>query len=250
MLNTPDHILVVIIAVVWPLYVAFFRFPRLRRAVAAGLPSARVRAYIETMLTQWSLAAIALMVWLRAARPTSDLGFSMLGGWQLWLGIALVVLALVILGVQARQVARDPELQNTLRHKLKVGGPILPTTPRELFLFHLIAVTAGICEELLYRGFLIWYLTQLFGLPGAVVGSSALFGLAHTYQGGRGIVQTGTVGLVFALVFVVTRTLWVPMLLHTLVDVNSGLLWYRFVLPGRAHTPAAAEPRDDTSREG
>ena len=56
------------------------------------------------------------------------------------------------------------------------------------------AVTAGVCEEILYRGFGITYVHWLW--PSAshlqlIVVTSAAFGIAHSYQGLRGVVLTG-----------------------------------------------------------
>ena len=49
--------------------------------------------------------------------------------------------------------------------------------------FAALCITAGICEELLFRGFLLWYLTELMPLPLAVIGTVALFVGVHVYQG-------------------------------------------------------------------
>jgi membrane protease YdiL (CAAX protease family) len=227
MLTPLDHILALIIVVAWPLYAALVQFPRLKRGVAAGIPGIRIRVYVQAIITQWVVATFALFIWSDAQRSVADLGFALVGGWRLLLGFVVLVTAIILLESQRRRVTTDRELQDSFRKKVETASPILPVDGKELFYFHLVSVTAGICEELLYRGFLIWYLTQIFGLAAAVVLSSVLFGMAHLYQGRKGILQTGVVGLVFALVYVATGSLWAPMLLHTLIDMNSGLLWYQ-----------------------
>jgi membrane protease YdiL (CAAX protease family) len=60
---------------------------------------------------------------------------------------------------------------------------MLPQTPREFAIYPIAAVAGSTCEELLYRGFLIGTLTPLMGTAGAVLVSSASFGLGHAYQG-------------------------------------------------------------------
>jgi membrane protease YdiL (CAAX protease family) len=93
--------------------------------------------------------------------------------------------------------------------------------------FLLLSLTAGVWEELLYRGFLVGFLEPRAGLLAAVVLSSAIFGLGHVYQGRRGILNTGLVGLVFAGLYALTRSLWWLMLAHALVDMAGGVVAFR-----------------------
>ena len=78
------------------------------------------------------------------------------------------------------------------------------------------------------RGFLTYFLTT--ALPDLSVWvvaavSSAMFGLAHAYQGGRGILQTGASGLAFAVLFVVSQSLLPAMVLHALGDLRAMFFW-------------------------
>jgi membrane protease YdiL (CAAX protease family) len=235
-----DHALVLFIALVWPLYAGLVQFPRLKRGIAAGVSGVRARTYARAILMQWTLAAYALVVWVVARRPAADLGFGAQREWQIGIGVVVIVVTGVLFEMQRRRVTTNADLQLEFRKKIEQAIPILPTDAKELFLYHLVSVTAGVCEELLYRGFLIWYITHGFGLVAAVVLSAVLFGFAHLYQGPKGVLQTGVVGLVLALVYVVSGALWAPMLLHALVDVSSGILWYQ--IRGRGAPDAVAAP--------
>ena len=104
---------------------------------------------------------------------------------------------------------------------------LIPRTPRETRLFNALSVTAGICEELIYRGYMIAYFGALFNTWIAVLVSSVIFGIAHAYQGRAGIIKTGVIGLVFAVLYVYTGSLWAPMVLHAFIDVSSGRLGRR-----------------------
>ena len=66
-------------------------------------------------------------------------------------------------------------------------------------------------------------------LPAAVVVAALLFGMAHAYQGSRGVLQTGLVGLGLAVLYVLSGSLWLPMALHAFVDLNSGLLAFSYL---------------------
>ena len=68
----------------------------------------------------------------------------------------------------------------------------------------------------------------------AVVLSSIAFGFGHMYQGKIGIVKTGGIGLALAGLYVLTGSLWAPMVLHAFVDVNSGFVGRKAM----SHAPA------------
>ena len=93
----------------------------------------------------------------------------------------------------------------------------------------ILSISAGVCEELLFRGYLIWYITEFSSMLLAIILSSLLFGLAHSYQGWKGVVQSGISGLVLAVIYVVTGSLWIPIALHIIGDTYSGMVgWIAF----------------------
>jgi len=96
---------------------------------------------------------------------------------------------------------------------------------RERLLFALVALSAGLCEEVVFRAWLLDVLHQL-GLSGLVlVGTaSAVFGLAHYYQGIVGIVVTGLLAVVFCGLYFVSGTLWVPIVIHAIVDLRAAVM--------------------------
>ncbi len=151
--------------------------------------------------------------------------------WPAWMSLLLLVLAPIFLLRQYRTIRNDPKQRQSLRDKLnKVeASEFLPRTEQEARLFILVSISAGICEELLFRGFLIWYFKVFSVTALAVVLSSVLFGMAHSYQGWKGGVQTGAIGLVLAFSYVLTGSLWIPILLHIMGDIHSGVLaWLAF----------------------
>ena len=93
-------------------------------------------------------------------------------------------------------------------------------------------VVAAFGEEFLYRGF---FMKRLAGVMGDTDRSwlisafliSALFGLAHLYQGLSGIITTGLIGLIFSLIFCRNRrNLVLAMLTHGFYDVIGITLIY------------------------
>ena len=89
----------------------------------------------------------------------------------------------MLLFLQVRGVQRDPDTREVVRAALEPVREYLPSSPEELRLFRVVSFSAGIGEELFYRGFLIWYLGQFVPPLWAVATSSLLFGLAHVVHG-------------------------------------------------------------------
>lgn len=108
-------------------------------------------------------------------------------------------------------------------------APLLPRTDEEAAHFRVLSVTAGICEEIVYRGYLIWYLAVFIGPWPAALAAGVLFGVLHLYQGTQGISRAGALGVVMALLYVGSGSLLWPMILHAAVDLNGGAIGRRVV---------------------
>jgi uncharacterized protein len=108
---------------------------------------------------------------------------------------------------------------------------LLPVSRQERAWWILLSITAGVCEEVLYRGFLLHYLCghlaggPAFGLMSAWLLSSLIFGLGHFYQGRLGMIQTTVAGMVFGMLAILSGNLALPILLHTLLDLRVLLLY-------------------------
>jgi uncharacterized protein len=101
-----------------------------------------------------------------------------------------------------------------------------------LFYLSVAWTTAAIGEELLFRGFLLHRIEAAFvgnraALALAILLQALAFGLAHLYQGPRGVFTAAMVGLVFGLIFVATkRDLVAVIIAHGLIDTISLIaLW-------------------------
>lgn len=104
----------------------------------------------------------------------------------------------------------------------------LPASALERRWFAALSITAGICEELLFRGFLLRYLhTSPFhlGLAWAALISAAAFGAHHLYQGVKGLVTTSIGALVFTAILLITGNLLAGIVLHAATDLCLLLYW-------------------------
>jgi membrane protease YdiL (CAAX protease family) len=227
-----DHALTFALAVILPAYAAW-DVPRLAQRVAADPVNARTRDYIWGMAISWGFTLALIAAWWWAARPISHLGLRLPdspGAW--WWTLAIGGVGIAVFAQQAYSVATSPDAQAKVRKQLESQPgvqTILPATPREARAFCAVAITAGICEELLYRGYLLWYLLSLW--PGrlaiAAAAAALIFGVGHAYQGVRGIVNTAIAGGIAMAVYLLTGSLLAPMLLHATLDLANGLTFYR-----------------------
>lgn len=222
-----DHLLVFLLVAVVPL-VAARRYRRLVRRVEAGAPGARLREYGRTILVQWAICLAVVTVWLSTGRPTGALGFVVPGGVRLAVGAGVTALGLAFLWSQWRAVrAMDEEERAKLADQMESVRHLMPRSADEAARFRVLSVTAGICEEIVYRGYLVWYLAAFVGPWPAAVVAGALFGVLHLYQGPAGILRTGVVGVVMALLYVGSGSLLWPVILHAAVDLNGGAVGRR-----------------------
>lgn len=118
----------------------------------------------------------------------------------------------------------SPFLQHLLGQFSANTNFLLPKGPAESFLWVAVSILAGVCEELVYRGYLQRQLWALSGsLPLAVGLQAAIFAVGHAYQGWRPAVITGIYGLAFGLLAAWRKSLLPGAIAHALIDVIGGL---------------------------
>lgn len=202
-------------------------------------PRARRSFYRRLLVLEWGLAAVVAVVMAAAPRvPVTALGLR----WpDRWPGPAtgaavLVVVVLALLSTRtlrggallhAQQEARRPGEGRHSEPPVHATLALLPRTRGERHLFTVVGLTAGICEEWLYRGFFLALLAALAGgLPtiALVLVAGAAFGLAHAYQGPVGMLTTGVLGGVLAALYLQTGSLLLPVLLHAAIDLRFLLV--------------------------
>jgi uncharacterized protein len=175
------------------------------------------------------LLAIVVLAWARATnKPWSTLGLAPPRSWARAIlgGIALgVVLKLVMKTIVMRLLGADSvnrEFQFLVGNTAALPGMIL-----------MIALVAGFGEEVFFRGFVFERFARWWGRGPvatllAIVGSAALFGLAHVAGHGRDtVIQATLVGLLYGAIYARTRSLWMLMFAHFAFDVLAVLIIYR-----------------------
>jgi len=233
--------LLLILAVVLPL-LGVWEYRRFLRMVREGRTDARVVAYTWTIAVQWTLTLAFLGWWRLSGGELAPLRLTLGIAGKQWIAVGAGLALAAGAVVQMVAVLRSPERLAQLRGQADDLLAIAPRTPAESRLFAALSCTAGICEELLYRGLLLAVMGAAVGLWPAVLLSTLVFGLGHAYQGGVGILKTAAVGLALALLAVGGGTLFLPMLVHAVIDLVNGPMLGRSAtsLQSEAETSAFA----------
>lgn len=236
-----DFVYVVFLVGVASLFEYYYFWPRLRARTAAGDPGARLWAYRRGIAGQWAFAAVLALMWIHYCRSVADLRLTPPVGWRLIASAVLVALMLAFVAYQLKSVFKlSLERRAAARPKLATVGFILPHTRSDHRWFLALSLTAGICEELLYRGYLVWFLTPWLGLAGAYFGVIVLFGVGHLYQGRNGATRATAAGAAMTGFVALTGWLIPAMIIHALVDAGSGTVGYLIL---RDEQQPALEPQ-------
>jgi membrane protease YdiL (CAAX protease family) len=198
------------------------RAPESFQAVASH--AAILRGYLISIAFEWGMAYWA---WVGVHWNGGQLRDLTGGRWANWRSLALdVAIAIPFWGLW--------ELTAKLMH-LAVDRVQMPTTAYqppagfvEVFLWILLSVSAGICEEIVFRG----YLQQQFrwatrSIVAAVLLQGAVFGLVHAYQGWKQVIVIVPLGILYGALVAWRRNLRASIIAHAWSDVFEG--WLRFL---------------------
>ena len=206
-------------------------------AIAALLVAAGLKGYTAFGSTLWLLAIGVVLVWWRGpgwrivgfARPRSiaqaaAIGVAVGAGYQ---GLSLMLLEPAIACVTGSA------LPDVSIFRAVIGDQ------RQLAISLLLSwTTAAFAEETVYRGWITTRVAELgrfskHAWMAAIVVSSIVFGLVHTYQGLSGMIATGLTGVVLGWLYLATgRNLWAPIIAHGVMDTSGLVMIYFGVYPG------------------
>ena len=189
----------------------------------------RLALYASTIAFQWF--AVAVVSWRAWAHgfTASQLGLIVHDRNRVLL--ASLVGGAAISALQWLNLRRVGKIPLASRGPLQaIAERILPQSTVELLPYLALAITAGLCEEFLYRGFAMAALAHV-GLQAwaVVLISSVFFGLAHSYQGRGGIIMTLIIGTILGSSRIAYDCLVPAIFWHSAVDVVAGTAGPRYL---------------------
>jgi membrane protease YdiL (CAAX protease family) len=183
----------------------------------------RVVLYSFMICFEWILFAY---VWFLGIRPTGHKLSEVIGGrWatarDVWrdIGAALVFWLIVAAFLLLAGLALGPNSDMN-----KVAQVIMPRDPLEMVVWVLLSISAGFCEEFVFRGYLQKQFLALTGSDAAAIaGQAIIFGAGHLYQGVKGVIIVTLYGALFGLLALVRKSIRPGMIQHALQDSAAGL---------------------------
>lgn len=184
------------------------------RALGAVALPARLSLYLQSAVSLWALAAITAIVARTGGITAAQLGLIVLplADVLLWTGGLTIAGVLLMLAAHRLGVRESATL-----------AALLPRTSAERLAFVGLSLTAGFCEELVFRGFLVPAIMP--AVDSAVVAAliaAAVFGLVHAYQGFAGAIRAAALGMLLALPLLLTGSILPAILAHAAIDLVGG----------------------------
>lgn len=180
--------------------------------------------FIPTMAMLWMIALAVVLAVLREKASLSSIG---LGKFKIsYLGYALVfivasniILALVQIFLETIGIGFSANIEE-----------ILKKAQEYIWWWLAVSITAAICEEVAFRGYVM---TRIKGLTGwgwsvPVLISSLAFATGHLYQGMGGFIVILIYGMMFAILYAVTKSIWPGILAHFIQDFSAVFLFKDF----------------------
>ena len=224
-MNLIDHLNVLIFTCLYPIYV-FFTYRKAKKDLIENKPGIRIADYKETIFWLWLLCLITITIWIFNDRMFNVLRLDFSFSWVVLISILLFFITPFLFVFLFRSIRNNDEKRESVKEKLNSvsANEFLPRTKKEFKWYVFLSISAGICEELLFRGFLIWYFETLTNIFLAIILSSILFGAAHSYQGFKGFIRSGFMGLLLALIVIWTDSLLIPIFIHIAGDIYGGII--------------------------
>jgi membrane protease YdiL (CAAX protease family) len=187
---------------------------------AAKLPS-KIPIYLQTLVYELLLF---VYVWLLGLRRKGVTIREIIGGkWARFEDFLIDVAAAFIFWVAVVTVLVT--LEAVLKFNgAKAAAVLLPLTVPEIFAFALLSITAGFCEEFVFRGyFQRQFLALTQSVPASVALQAVVFGAAHFYQGWKGVIVITIYGAMFGALAAIRKSLRPGMMQHMTQDTISGI---------------------------
>lgn len=189
-----------------------------------GKHSQAIPTYLVAIFMDW---ALLYYCWIGVHRRGGNVSTLSGGRWTSWKSVAVdlsialpfwVLWEAAALGVHRLLGASSAKTVDSL----------LPQSLIEILIWIATSITAGVCEEMAFRGYLQRQFHALSGsVVVAVLGQGLVFGLGHSYQGWKNTVVITVLGIMFGALAAWRKNLRANIVVHAWADVWEG--WLKFV---------------------
>jgi len=186
-----------------------------------GHRASAIPLYLSLIAAEWGLFRFVVMGGLR--RTGTRLRDLLGTRWRGWRDVVRDLLIALVSGVvwRAATIVAGRFLGPD---SAKGIDTLLPRGPAEITAWVLLSLSAGFCEEVVFRGYLQ---RQFHALTGsafiALVAQAIVFGVSHGYQGLRNVIAISIFALLFGGLASWRKSLAPGIILHAWTDIVGGL---------------------------
>ncbi len=194
-------------------------------------PELRSSFYIQGIVMQWLLfISVMAAMWIKS----DDW---MLIGWsmeRMLMGWSAIILLVLLSCVFYSFGSINTKIQHWVAQLYGHVAHYLPTDRRSYRWGVLLSVSAGICEEVIYRGYLFWQFSLWFDEWLAVMLVNLIFAMTHYSTGLKNALWSFVLGVLFSVIYLFTGDLWLSIVLHVWIDLMAITLY-----------PMSQQPKND-----
>jgi membrane protease YdiL (CAAX protease family) len=184
-----------------------------------------IQIYLTALVMDWLLLYFC---WAGVHRHGGNLWDLAGGRWRSWSEVFSDLAVVVPFGAVWEGAAYGVHLLLGSGSAKSVDS-LLPKSLVEVLVWIATCITAGICEEMAFRGYLQRQFHALTGnIAWAILLQALVFGIAHGYQGWRNVVVISVLGVLFGVFAAWRKNLRANMVVHAWADVWEG--WLKFVV--------------------
>lgn len=180
-----------------------------------------VTLYLSLIVAEWALLRYVVVGIHRRGLKLRDL---VSGRWANWkeavrdLAIGLLFWAAWAAGETLVDRFLGPDTAKGI-------GTLLPQGPLEIGIWVALSLSAGFCEEVVFRGYLQRQFQAISGSAAVgLLGQAAIFGVSHGYQGTRLAITIAILAVAYGLLASWRKSLRPGIVAHAWMDIFGGIL--------------------------
>ncbi|MBK7142630.1 MAG: CPBP family intramembrane metalloprotease [bacterium] len=188
---------------------------------------------VTTIIFQWAIFSVNYLSVRTEGTGLAGIGFTKFRGIYIAWGVAFLLAANLLLAGVAWVLGQIG---------MPLSGDVImlvPTDPIGKVVWVMVSITAGVCEETAFRGYLMTRLRLVGRMNSWVIPtiiSAVAFGACHAYQGMPGFIAITIYGALFSILYIRTGSIWPGIIAHSLQDLGA-LIWPLTILSSDNRLP-------------
>ena len=218
-----DHLIIFVLGIVFPTR-ALSNGPDVLNKMKPDTKT-KIAIYYGNSMVMWGITALVVLIWGLSGRNMSQLGLGYppgISSMAFWIILAFVVLYLFDFFAELRNKGESEDTDTATI-------AFLPVNRQEYLHYIVMAFSAGVTEEILFRSYFINYMISMagnsaLGVALAISVPAVIFGVVHLYQGWKAVIKIMAMAIFFGLIYLQLQNIWALIVLHFVVDLVGGSL--------------------------